>query len=54
MAIHSSGQIIFSLTHIEGITVGAGEEVDEVSGGASGTSSCPGFYPMDTSPEYYG
>ena len=36
MAIHSSGQTIFSLTHIEGITLGAGEEVDEVAGGASG------------------
>ena len=33
MAIHSSGQTVFSLTHIEGITLGAGEEVD---GGASG------------------
>ena len=36
MAIHSSGQTIFSLAHIEGITLGAGEEVDEVAGGASG------------------
>ena len=36
MAIHSSGQIISSLTHIEGITLGAGEEVDEVAGGAGG------------------
>ena len=36
MAIHSSGQTIFSLTHIEGITLGAGEEVDKVAGGASG------------------
>ena len=36
MAIHSSGQTIFSFTHIEGITLGAGEEVDEVVGGASG------------------
>ena len=36
MAIHSSGQTIFSLVHIEGITLGAGEEVDEVAGGASG------------------
>ena len=36
VAIHSSGQTIFSLTHIEGITLGAGEEVDEVAGGASG------------------
>ena len=36
MAIHASGQTIFSLAHIEGITLGAGEEVDEVAGGASG------------------
>ena len=36
MAIHSSGQTIFSLAHIEGMTVGAGEEVDEVAGGAGG------------------
>ena len=32
MAIHSSGQAIFNLAHIEGITLGAGEEV---AGGAS-------------------
>ena len=30
MAIHSSGQTVFSLTHIEGITVDADEVVDEV------------------------
>ena len=36
MAIHSSGQTTFSLAHIEGIILGAGEEVDEVAGGASG------------------
>ena len=36
MAIHSSGRTIFSLAHIEGMTVGAGEEVDEVAGGAGG------------------
>ena len=36
MAIHSSGQIISSLTHIGGITLGAGEEVDEVAGGTGG------------------
>ena len=35
MAIHSSGQTIFSLAHLEGITLSAGEEVDEVAGGAS-------------------
>ena len=36
MAIYSSGQTIFSLTHIEGITLGAGEEIDDVAGEASG------------------
>ena len=36
MAIHFSGQTIFSLAHIEGITLGAGEEVDDVVGGAGG------------------
>ena len=36
MAFHSRGQTIFSLSHIEGITLGAHEEVDEVAGGASG------------------
>ena len=36
MIIHSSGQTIFSLAHIEGITLGTGEKVDEVAGGASG------------------
>ena len=34
LAIHSSGQTISSLAHIEGITLSAGEEVDEVAGGA--------------------
>ena len=34
VAIHSSGQTISTLAHIEGITLGAGEEVDEVAGGA--------------------
>ena len=36
VTIHSSGQTTFSCTHIEGITLGAGEEVDEVAGGADG------------------
>ena len=27
---------MFSLAHVEGITLGAGEEVDEVAGGAGG------------------
>ena len=36
MAIHSSGQTIFSLAHINGITLGTGEEVNEFAGGASG------------------
>ena len=31
VAIHSSGQTIFSLAHVEEITLGAGEEVDEVA-----------------------
>ena len=30
--IHSSGHTDFSLSHIEGITLGAGVEVDEVVG----------------------
>ena len=34
MAFHS----VLSCPHIEGITLGAGEEVDEVAGGASGMS----------------
>ena len=34
MAIHSSGQTVFSLC-LEGITMSAGEEVDLVAGGAS-------------------
>ena len=36
MAINPNGQTVFSLSHIEGITKGAGEEVDEVAGGVSG------------------
>ena len=36
MSIHSSKQTVLSLSHIEGITLGAGEEVDEIAGGASG------------------
>ena len=36
VAIHSSGQTISSLAHIEGITLSAGEEVYEVAGGAGG------------------
>ena len=36
VAIHSSGQTISSLAHIEGITLNAGEEADEVAGGAGG------------------
>ena len=36
VAIHSSGQTVFSCSHITGITLGAGEEVDEVAGRASG------------------
>ena len=29
-------RLVFGLSHIEGITLGAGEEVDEVAGGAGG------------------
>ena len=36
MAIHSSGQPAFNLSHIDGITLGAGEKVDEVAGGVGG------------------
>ena len=36
MTIHSSGQTIFSFSHIQGITLTTGKEVDEVAGGASG------------------
>ena len=36
VAIHSSGQTTSSLAHIEGNTLSAGEEVDEVAGGAGG------------------
>ena len=36
MAIHSSGQAIFSLAHIEEITLGVGDDVDEIAGEASG------------------
>ena len=36
MPIHSNGNTVFSLPHIEGITLGAGEEVNEVAGGAGG------------------
>ena len=35
MAVHSSGQTIFSFTHKEGITLDTDEEEDEVAGGAS-------------------
>ena len=36
MAIHSSGQTVFSFPHIEVITLGVGKQVDEVAGRASG------------------
>ena len=32
MPIHSSGQTVFSLSHIEGITLGAVEAVDKDAG----------------------
>jgi hypothetical protein len=34
--IHSSGLTVFSFPHIEGITLSASEEVDEVAGEATG------------------
>jgi hypothetical protein len=36
LAIDSRGQTVFSFSHIEGISLGAGEKVDEIAGGASG------------------
>ena len=36
MWAHDSGQTIFRLAHVEGITLCADEEVDEVTGGAGG------------------
>ena len=36
MAIDFSGQTVFSFSYIGGITLVAGEEVDQVAGGASG------------------
>jgi hypothetical protein len=35
VVIHSNGWTVFSLSHIEGFTLGAGEKVDEVTGEAS-------------------
>jgi hypothetical protein len=36
VVIHSIEQTIFGFTHIEGIMLVAGKEVDQVAGGASG------------------
>ena len=36
MVIYFKWQTVFSLSHIEGITLGASVEVDEVAGGARG------------------
>ena len=36
VTIYSSCQATFSFTHIENITLGAGEELDEVAGGTGG------------------
>ena len=36
MTSHSSEPTIFSFSHIESITLGAGEEVEEIFGGAIG------------------
>jgi hypothetical protein len=38
VAVHSSGQTVFRLTHVERITLSAGEEIDEVAGGANAMS----------------
>ena len=35
MPIHTSRQTVLSISHKEGITLFAGEEIDEVAGGAS-------------------
>ena len=35
MTINSSGQTVFSFSHIEGITLGLGEEIGEVAERAS-------------------
>ena len=35
VTIHSSGQTVFDFSHIEVVTLGAGEEVDVVAAGAS-------------------
>ena len=48
VAIHSSRQTISSLAHIEGITLGAGEEVDEVAGKGAGGIGC-GWVPVGQS-----
>ena len=42
VAIRSSGETSFDFSQIETITLGPGEEVDEVAGGAS----CMGVYRM--------
>jgi hypothetical protein len=34
VAIHSNGQTLFGVLHIEGITLGVGEELDKDAGGA--------------------
>ena len=36
MTIHSSGQIVFGFSQIEGVTLGTGEDIDEVARGATG------------------
>ena len=35
VTIHSSEQTVFGFSHIKVITLGIGEELDEVTGGAS-------------------
>jgi hypothetical protein len=38
VTIHSSGQTVFSFPHIESITLGASEEVDQVVEGGMGVN----------------
>ena len=42
VAIHSSEETIFSFTYIEGITLRADEEIDEVAAGEVGNRTSEG------------
>ena len=44
MAIHSTGQTVFSLTHIEGITLGIGEELATSSTSSPAPSVNPSMW----------